>query len=87
MALIEERFLARFFGEAKGLRLRVLVDGYLRVERNNTFVAAARPLVDEGGAFIAVGAGHIAGPAGLVELFRRAGYRVEHVHLPGEAPG
>jgi uncharacterized protein YbaP (TraB family) len=38
--------------------------------------ARAAPLLAAGGAFIAVGALHLTGKAGLVERFRAAGYRV-----------
>lgn len=45
--------------------------------RNLHMFEAAKPLVDEGGAFIAVGALHLTGSTGLVEQFKTAGYRVE----------
>jgi uncharacterized protein YbaP (TraB family) len=47
--------------------------------RNAQMTAAALPMVAEGGAFIAVGAGHLVGDTGLVAGLRRAGYRVEPV--------
>ena len=37
------------------------------------------PLIDEGAAFIAVGAAHLIGEKGLVELYRQAGYKVTAV--------
>ncbi|BCH22238.1 MULTISPECIES: TraB/GumN family protein [unclassified Mesorhizobium] len=45
-------------------------------ERNKTMAGKAEPLLAAGNAFIAVGALHLPGPDGLVELFRKAGYTV-----------
>lgn len=45
--------------------------------RNRTMADAAAPLIERGGAFIAVGALHLAGPDGLVELLRKRGFTVE----------
>ena len=45
--------------------------------RNRTMAERAAPLLDRGGAFVAVGALHLPGEAGLVELLRAAGYTVE----------
>jgi uncharacterized protein len=45
-------------------------------DRNAVMRDAARPLLDRGGAFIAVGALHLPGPNGLVSLLRREGFRV-----------
>ncbi|MGL4242176.1 MAG: TraB/GumN family protein [Beijerinckiaceae bacterium] len=50
---------------------RSLLDDRNFVMRDN-----AKPLVERGGAFIAVGALHLPGPNGLVSLFRQLGYRV-----------
>jgi uncharacterized protein YbaP (TraB family) len=47
--------------------------------RNRTMADKAEPLLAEGNAFIAVGALHLPGPEGLVELFRKAGYEVTAV--------
>ena len=44
--------------------------------RNKTMVERADPLLGQGDAFMAVGALHLPGPDGLVELFRKAGYTV-----------
>ena len=48
-------------------------------KRNVTMRNAALPLLQEGNAFIAVGALHLPGKGGLVELFRAAGYTVTPV--------
>jgi len=45
-------------------------------ERNIKMRDAAMPYLDKGGAFIAVGALHLIGKAGLVELIREKGYTV-----------
>lgn len=44
--------------------------------RNKTMAEKAEPLLAAGNAFIAVGALHLPGAEGLVELFRKAGYTV-----------
>ncbi|WP_157014526.1 TraB/GumN family protein [Mesorhizobium xinjiangense] len=44
--------------------------------RNRTMAENAAPLIDKGGAFIAVGALHLPGEEGLVEVLRRQGYSV-----------
>lgn len=44
--------------------------------RNAGMAKTASSFIDRGGAFIAVGALHLPGEAGLIELFRRAGYTV-----------
>lgn len=51
----------------------------LIVERNRRMRDAALPYLEQGGAFIAVGALHLAGDTGLVELIRSAGYTVSAV--------
>lgn len=48
--------------------------------RNHTMAERAAPILDEGDAFIAVGALHLPGPQGLVELLRKAGYTVTAVN-------
>lgn len=48
-------------------------------ERNLVMRDRALPLLDKGGAFIAVGALHLPGDKGLVALFREAGYTVTAV--------
>lgn len=45
--------------------------------RNRTMADRAASFLDEGGAFVAVGALHLPGEAGMVALLREAGYRVE----------
>ncbi|EHK58558.1 TraB/GumN family protein [Allomesorhizobium alhagi] len=48
--------------------------------RNRNMAEKAAPILDEGDAFIAVGALHLPGPNGLVELLRKEGYTVSAVN-------
>jgi uncharacterized protein YbaP (TraB family) len=48
--------------------------------RNKIMAERAEPILAQGNAFIAVGAMHLPGPDGLVELFRKAGYTVTAVN-------
>lgn len=47
--------------------------------RNVTMANHAAPIIDGGAAFIAVGALHLPGPGGVIELLRKAGYTVTPV--------
>lgn len=54
-------------------------DDFVRIlltERNAKMREGAVPLIEKGGAFIAVGAMHLVGPNGLVKLLRDQGYTV-----------
>ena len=51
----------------------------LLADRNDTMAERAAPLLAKGGAFIAVGALHLSGPRGLIELFRKRGFVVTKV--------
>lgn len=46
------------------------------IERNKTMLRTAEPILAAGNAFIAVGALHLPGPDGLVEMLRRNGHTV-----------
>jgi uncharacterized protein YbaP (TraB family) len=48
-------------------------------DRNQHMATRAAPLIDKGGAFIAVGALHLSGKGGLVALLRARGYEVSKV--------
>lgn len=48
--------------------------------RNRRMLERMQPRLKEGNAFIAVGAGHLPGPQGLLALLHRAGYRVTPVY-------
>lgn len=50
------------------------------VDRRNRLMAErSKALIERGGAFVAVGALHLPGPKGLVELYRQAGFTVTKV--------
>jgi uncharacterized protein YbaP (TraB family) len=49
------------------------------VERNKTMIRSAQPILAQGNAFIAVGALHLPGPDGLIELLRKSGHTVTAV--------
>lgn len=49
-------------------------------QRNHRMFEGAKPLVAEGNAFVAVGALHLYGEEGLLELFRKNGYAVTCVY-------
>jgi uncharacterized protein len=55
------------------------IESDIAVKRNYGMRDASLPLLEKGGAFIAVGALHLLGKEGLVELFRAAGYTVTPV--------
>lgn len=48
-------------------------------ERNPRLLQRSLPYIEAGGAFIAVGALHLSGPNGLVELLRQRGYSVHAI--------
>lgn len=56
-----------------------MVDRVMLEERNVRMAERAKPLLEKGDSFIAVGAFHLIGETGLVEQFRRQGYRVTKV--------
>ncbi|WP_081059716.1 TraB/GumN family protein [Burkholderia stagnalis] len=51
-------------------------------ERNLAWMAPLQCYLDEGNALVLVGAGHLAGRAGLIRLLEQAGYRNEAMTLP-----
>jgi len=61
-------------------RLHEAVMERLLANRNVLMVQHMRARLDEGNAFIAVGAGHLAGPRGLLMLLEQNGYRVSPVY-------
>lgn len=50
------------------------------IDRNHVMAARAAPILEGGNAFMAVGALHLPGPEGVVELLRREGFALSPVH-------
>ena len=69
-----------------GLSALQKTDAYLLSARNERFLSRIDAELEDGGVFIAVGAGHLPGETGLVERLRAGGYTVTRIPLPGEAP-
>ncbi|MFL6649720.1 MAG: TraB/GumN family protein [Sulfurifustaceae bacterium] len=67
--------LARKYGTADP-RLQRMLNRRLLSDRNRRMVERMKPRLEEGKAFIAVGAGHLSGTDGLLDLLEREGYRV-----------
>lgn len=72
---------AESVGEARSDALHARLWEGMADRRNRAFAAAAAPALDAGGAFVAVGALHLPGAEGLVELFRAQGRTVTRVAL------
>lgn len=73
--------LQKYLAEKAGVG-KVPFDSFekaLLTDRNLRMRDRAKPLIDKGGAFIAVGALHLPGKLGLVTLLREAGYTVTSV--------
>jgi uncharacterized protein YbaP (TraB family) len=51
----------------------------LLFQRNRAWLRVLQPLLNEGGVFVAVGAGHFVGEQGLLSLLRTAGYEIRRV--------
>lgn len=75
MALSEDKMRATLGSDAK---VRDFTDSLLD-RRNARMAERAAPFIEDGGAFIAVGAAHLPGKGGLVQQLRARGYRVTRV--------
>jgi uncharacterized protein YbaP (TraB family) len=56
------------------------MEASLLTRRNHVMAERSAPLIEAGNAFIAVGAMHLPGDEGLVELLRQAGYKVTPIN-------
>jgi hypothetical protein len=50
-------------------------------ERNKNWVIKLKPILQKGAAFIGVGAGHLGGQMGLIQLLRKEGYTVSPISM------
>lgn len=50
-------------------------------ERNAAWMPVLRGFLDDGNAFVVVGAAHLAGPLGLMSLLKASGYKVDSIEL------
>jgi uncharacterized protein len=71
---VEDRFRSNNRALEEKIERRLLTD------RNRRMVERMRPRLEQGRAFIAVGAAHLPGDTGLLRLLERAGYRVSRVY-------
>ncbi len=53
----------------------------LLTRRNNNWIPVMEANMKEGGCFFAVGAAHLPGTNGVLELLKKAGYKVKPVKL------
>jgi uncharacterized protein YbaP (TraB family) len=70
----------RSVGGAEARRLREVFTRRLLYDRNIRMAERAEPRLNEGGAFIAVGALHLHGERGVLALIERRGWRVTRVY-------
>ncbi|HKL02819.1 MAG TPA: TraB/GumN family protein, partial [Cryomorphaceae bacterium] len=54
-------------------------EAFLLSDRNQSWILPLREVMNQHQAFIAVGAGHLAGESGVINLLRESGYRVSPV--------
>ena len=80
IAALREVFVAGGLLTPAEVEAYAAMETALRAERDPRMAARALPLLEAGGAFIAVGALHLGGADGLVERFRRAGFSVTRVY-------
>lgn len=83
LAAWDNAFVTRALGRYGETALD-LTNGYLVEFRNRRFLDRLSTLLAEGGTFIAVGAAHLPGETGLVNLLEENGYVMNRIMLPGE---
>ncbi len=83
LAALDGAHLEAVYG-AKGRDYLAKTDAYLLTFRNIRFLERALPELIEGGVFMAVGALHLPGEAGLVNMLRQQGFDVTRIPVPGE---
>ncbi len=75
LADLSESYLKESDPRLAGLFQAAVIDA-----RNRRMVERMRPLLDQGGWFIAIGALHLPGDSGIIALLRRLGYPVSIVY-------
>ena len=85
MAAWEAAHLDKTYGDMGRDALR-RTDDYLITRRNQRFLNRLAADLEAGGVFLAVGAGHLPGDTGLIEMLRQDGHTVTRIPTPGEAP-
>ncbi len=80
----DEAYISDLFPDGQGAEWLSLTDDYLLTERNRNFLQTGLDDLRTGGVFMAVGAFHLPGANGLVEMLRDADFTVERIVLPGE---
>ena len=63
-----------------------LYDRLMVASRNEAWMPLLTKYLDDGDAFVNVGAAHLPGPKGLVALLLAAGMKVESILLPAALP-
>ena len=71
------RYSRRYTARGKPIYKRLMQA--LNADRNGRMVKRMRPMLDKGGAFIAIGALHLAGEEGVLALLEKQGYRLQSV--------
>ncbi len=75
----------REVGLADAQRMADITEEALLVRRNRNWMPAIEAAIDAGDAVVAVGALHLGGEDGLLQLLTEAGYDVERLPVDGEA--
>ena len=71
------RYSQRYTAAGESLYKRLMQA--LLVDRNSRMAERMRPMLEQGGAFIAIGALHLAGEAGVLALLEKQGYQLQAV--------
>ena len=79
----DQSFLTTVLGNRASGALEA-TDNYLVDFRNERFLSVLQEELPKGGVFIAVGAFHLPGKQGLIELLRAKGYKVARIPQPDE---
>jgi uncharacterized protein len=81
---LDKALTQQTFGDERGEAIQQSVDDYLLNERNMDFANAVQSELKQGNVFVAIGAWHLPGTGGMIDLLRKRGFHVSRVHLPDE---